>query len=623
MQLPLSADVLVPVGVGVLVAVVAVIALVIGLRRKAEDAPTPTHADWTSEHVGDVVVPPTRTVADAVAERQGNTGPFLVVAPAQPGAVEAGRCAEAAESAGAARRNGNGVGSRRAATLSSLGPVVSASVVARQRHAVQASGDTASVAVAEPGEVAAGVEPEPKSTAVEGSAADTALRAQAGHPGSGGRDDRPPFPADPLFGVGRFDQVGPDGDPWFTPPAMPRTQLGGSGRPPGPDEGAAESQAGEQPVAECPEPATGPAARAAGGAAEVAASGAAQSEPTTAAGSTPAAPRAAGNNPKPAPEPQAPARHVTSGPPPEPATHPTAGLPEPVQPTSAQHQTPGAPEPAQANPTRHQAPGLPEPARANPTHHSTAGRPAQAIPGRDPVADVPEPKAQAPAGHPPAGVQEPASTARPPEPHAVADVPGPAPMGSASAHEAAGDSTQLPPNQRRQAASRSDGPASAPDSQVVANVPEPASAPEDGPAPTRYPVVNVPEPALAPDRHPVADEPAPSAGSSHSVAAAVAQVLAARAAAHAPEGDRRGDARDRLLAVLLDDPMRAVGAAVDLQDCQERLDRLAASLQDERGRLGDVLGRLARSGLRPDQLARLSGLSDTEVAELLRRGPSA
>jgi len=542
-------------------------------------------------------------VADAVAERQGNTGPFLVVAPAQPGGVEAG-CAEAAESAGAARRNGNGVASRRAATLSSLGPVVSASVVARQRHAVQASGGTA---LAEPGEVAAGVEPEPKSTAVEGSAADTALRAQAGHPGSGGRDDRPPFPADPLFGAGRFDQVGPDGDPWFTPPAMPRTQLGGSGRPPGPDEGAAESQAGEQPVAECREPATGPAARAAGGATEVAASGAAQSEPTTAAGSTPAAPHAAGNSSQPAPEPPSPARHVTSGPPPEPATHPTAGLPEP----------------AQANPTRHLAAGLPEPAQAKPTRHSTAGRPDQAIPGRDPVADVPEPEAQGPAGHPPAGVQEPASTAPPPEPHAVANVPGLAPMGSASAPEAAGDSTQLPPNQRPQTAPRSDSPASAPDSQVVANVPEPASAPEDGPAPTRYPVVNVPEPALPPDRHPVADEPAPSAGSSHSVAAAVAQVLAARAAAHAPEGDRRGDARDRLLAVLLDDPMRAVGAAVDLQDCQERLDRLAASLQDERGRLGDVLGRLARSGLRPDQLARLSGLSDTEVAELLRRGPSA
>ena len=33
--------------------------------------------------------------------------------------------------------------------------------------------------------------------------------------------------------------------------------------------------------------------------------------------------------------------------------------------------------------------------------------------------------------------------------------------------------------------------------------------------------------------------------------------------------------------------------------------------------------RLAHAGLRPDQLARLSGLSDAEVAELLHRGPSA
>jgi hypothetical protein len=124
------------------------------------------------------------------------------------------------------------------------------------------------------------------------------------------------------------------------------------------------------------------------------------------------------------------------------------------------------------------------------------------------------------------------------------------------------------------------------------------------------------------DHRAVADgtEPASAAGSSQSVAAAVAQVLAARAAAHTPDADRRGDARDRLLAVLLDDPLRAVGAAVDLQECQERIDRAAATLQDERGRLGGVLARLARSGLRPDQLARLSGLSDAEVAELLRRG---
>jgi len=75
--------------------------------------------------------------------------------------------------------------------------------------------------------------------------------------------------------------------------------------------------------------------------------------------------------------------------------------------------------------------------------------------------------------------------------------------------------------------------------------------------------------------------------------------------------------------VLLDDPLRAVGATVDLQDCRERIDRLAATLNDERARLGDVLGRLAGAGLRPDQLARLSGLSDAEVADLLRRGLGA
>ena len=117
-----------------------------------------------------------------------------------------------------------------------------------------------------------------------------------------------------------------------------------------------------------------------------------------------------------------------------------------------------------------------------------------------------------------------------------------------------------------------------------------------------------------------ADEAASAAGSSQSVAAAVAHVLAARAAAHSPDADRHGEARDRLLAVLLDDPLRAVGAAVDLQECQDRIDRLAATLNDERTRLGDVLSRLASAGLRPDQLARLSGLSDAEVDELLRRG---
>ena len=93
MQLALPADVLVPVGVGVLVAVLAVIALMIGLRRRADDMPAPTHDDWTGERVGDATSsaprpnPPTRTVADAVAARQVGTDPFAVVSP-RAGAAE-------------------------------------------------------------------------------------------------------------------------------------------------------------------------------------------------------------------------------------------------------------------------------------------------------------------------------------------------------------------------------------------------------------------------------------------------------------------------------------------------------------------------------------------------------
>ena len=158
-------------------------------------------------------------------------------------------------------------------------------------------------------------------------------------------------------------------------------------------------------------------------------------------------------------------------------------------------------------------------------------------------------------------------------------------------------------------------------------MPEPTSAPDHHPhgpsTPTRFPVVNVREPASPPDRHPATDaqESAAAAGSSQSVAAAVAQVHAARAAAHAPEGDRRGDARDRLLAVLLDDPLRAVGAAVDRQDYQERLDRLTTSLGARAARRRAEPPGPVRTP--PGSARRLSGLSDAEIAELLRRGPSA
>jgi len=513
MQLPLSADVLVPVGVGVLVAVVAVILLVFGLRQKAGDASVPTDADWTSEHVGEVTTPPKRTVADAVAARQGNTGPFVVVAPKPPGAVQSNGHPDGT---GTEKRNGRG--SRGAAALSSIGPVVSASVVARSRAAVQASGRGAGVVPAEPGGTERAA-PAPEAGAVEGSAADAGLRAQAGHASSGDDADRPPFPADPLFGAGRFDQVGPDGDPWFTPPALPRTQLGGPGGPTGPEE----------------EP------------------GAASDGPTSA-------------------DPDLPVPARTTGPAGKAVDPPPAAAPAPLTADTARATPPPADRPAHDHARADGPQGLQRP-QAPVQPAVNASEPVQPASGRD----TPESGPLTPAAGrgPSAGLPEPADRNAPPERRAV--------------------------------------------------VPEPAPAPERHPGgtPIRYPAVNVPEPAPAPDRHQHADEPAPGAGSSHSVAAAVAQVLAARAAAHAPDGDRRGDARDRLLAVLLDDPMRAVGATVDLQDCQERLDRLAASLQDERGRLGDVLGRLAHAGLRPDQLARLSGLSDAEVAELLHRGPSA
>jgi hypothetical protein len=65
----------------------------------------------------------------------------------------------------------------------------------------------------------------------------------------------------------------------------------------------------------------------------------------------------------------------------------------------------------------------------------------------------------------------------------------------------------------------------------------------------------------------------------------------------------RADARDRLLAVLLDDPARAVGAAAELEACRTQLQ--------------DVLQRLAGTGLRPEQLARLAGLPVDEVRALV------
>lgn len=116
---------------------------------------------------------------------------------------------------------------------------------------------------------------------------------------------------------------------------------------------------------------------------------------------------------------------------------------------------------------------------------------------------------------------------------------------------------------------------------------------------------------------PSADEAAPASagGSDRAVGAAVAQALAARAALNRPHG--RTDARDRLLAVLLDDPGRAVGATVELEACRAQLARLSDAMAHERGVLRDVLARLAATGLGAEQLARLAELPADEVRALL------
>ena len=366
-------------------------------------------------------------------------------------------------------------------------------------------GGTASVAVAEPGEVAAGVEPEPKSTAVEGSAADTALRAQAGHPGSGGRDDRPPFPADPLFGVGRFDQVGPDGDPWFTPTRHASDAAGWFRQAPRAGRGRRGEPRGRAAGRRMPRARDGPGRSRSWGCsrgsrfgrgAERAHDGRrvdarrpprGREQPEARAGASGA--RAPRHERAPAG-----ARHPPDS---EPARARPADLsPAPDsgcadrEPTPARDTAADPPEPTQATPP----PSGAWSARARPGATPPAIRRLAGPPG-DPRPRSGRGRARAQgagARRSSAGRRAGARMARPPEPPRSRTCPGPPRWarrrGGRGQH-------QLPPNQRRQAASRSDGPASAPDSEVVANVPEPASAPDDGPAPTRYPVVNVPEPA--------------------------------------------------------------------------------------------------------------------------------
>ena len=84
-----------------------------------------------------------------------------------------------------------------------------------------------------------------------------------------------------------------------------------------------------------------------------------------------------------------------------------------------------------------------------------------------------------------------------------------------------------------------------------------------------------------------------------------------------PHRADHGDARDRLLQVLLTDPKRALRAADELLDCQDQLDRLSRSVDYQKGKLAGVARRLRAAGLTPAQVARLAGMGEGELASLL------
>jgi hypothetical protein len=146
-------------------------------------------------------------------------------------------------------------------------------------------------------------------------------------------------------------------------------------------------------------------------------------------------------------------------------------------------------------------------------------------------------------------------------------------------------------------------PEPAPDGQGAAEAPAAAPAVVAATAPVP---AEQPEPAPHPDTGIETDTGIGAASGIDTASGAVAQDVGP-----AP------DARDRLLAVLLDDPERAVGAAVELESCLRELDRLSDAVRTGRTALRDVLVRLSSAGLRPEQLARLARLPQHEVEELL------
>ncbi|MEJ8282004.1 hypothetical protein [Pseudonocardia spirodelae] len=146
-----------------------------------------------------------------------------------------------------------------------------------------------------------------------------------------------------------------------------------------------------------------------------------------------------------------------------------------------------------------------------------------------------------------------------------------------------------------------------------------------------------PEPATPPSGSP------PARVTPEPVSRAVQQALAARAVQRArlrqtepevdPTGEQQerppavvptaaapvtgGDARDRLLGVLLADPARAVDATERLDDSRDRIAELGEVLRRRRDDLAGAVRHLHECGLDPGQIGRLSGMAAADVRTIL------
>jgi hypothetical protein len=575
MQLPLPADVLVPLGIGVIVAVVAVVALIIGLRGRADEPPAPTHADWTGENV--IVDVPVarrksdarRTVADAIAARRADTDPFPAV-PHPVAVMDNGGVAAdpAPEPLDVAYRDGTVPPPPPCRPLvptmapaATPGPFLTAAVPAGGQPIGGRSGAGKSAAGESTGGLPVAGQPAgAQSGAGQADGAKSGADAvEAGAGESGPAESAPAGSGAAVPGAPSADSTAARraaaGEPAAAAPAAVQAHGAHPGRLGAPGQPSALAQSDGTPVRP---PAPSPLA--------AQAPGAAVDSPTLPAATV----RPAGHAPRDraaVPPPVTGPGHVNAH---DQATSAAPAASERHAPGAAARLVTSSPDrpgqaPADASADRRPI-GPPPVAAPDMTASANSGSPDQNGSARPPMG---RPR---PPGPPTAGSADSFRPAR----HAAGD---PDPVDPAGGQAMPGSTGQRTPDHRSAAAS------------------DPTDQAKETP---------IPHQSMA-------------AGSSRNVGAAVAHALAARAAAPSPGADRRGDARDRLLAALLDDPRGAVGAVVDLQDCQERMDRIVGALHEERGRLRDVLGRLARSGLRADQLARLSGLPDEDVTELLRR----